>query len=157
MSIKEGFSKKATFDMSDSIYQKIHKLMVMIDKLVMEDEGRIDYLNPKYTSLIEVEVRLDITMIREDFKRGLDQKCTEDDQGMDKTIEVGQDMILIIEAATGIIQEVVRGMGDQIIKIEGETLEAKIMIEIGVGHTKYGTEPKETVEVLVKTDQGQVQ
>ena len=40
---------------------------------------------------------------------------------MDKTIEVGQDMILIIEAATGIIQEVVRGMGDQIIVIEGET------------------------------------
>ena len=34
-------------------------------------------------------------MIREDFKIGLDQTCTEDDQGMDKTIEVGQDMILI--------------------------------------------------------------
>ena len=55
-------------------------------------------------------------MIREDFKIGLDQTtCTEDDQGMDKTIEVGQDMILTIEVATGIIQEVVRGMGDRII------------------------------------------
>ena len=37
-------------------------------------------------------------MIREQFKTGLNQTVhTEDDQGMDKTIEVGQDMILIIE------------------------------------------------------------
>ena len=61
-------------------------------------------------------------MIREDFKTGLDQTtCTENDQGMDKTIEVGQDMILIIEVATNIIQEVIKGMGDQvIITIEGK-------------------------------------
>ena len=40
-------------------------------------------------------------MIREDFKTGLDQTtCTDDNQGMDKTIDVGQDMILIIEVAT---------------------------------------------------------
>ena len=37
-------------------------------------------------------------MIREDIKIGFDQIMhTEDDLGMDKTIEVGQDMILIIE------------------------------------------------------------
>ena len=52
-------------------------------------------------------------MIREDFKIGLDQTThTEDGQGMDKTIEVGQYMILTIEVTTGIIEEVVRGMGD---------------------------------------------
>ena len=51
---------------------------------------RTDHLNLKYTSLIEVEVRLDVTMIGEDFKIGLDQTLhTEDAQGMDKTIEVG--------------------------------------------------------------------
>ena len=66
-------------------------------------------------------------------------------------------MILIIEAAMGIIQEVVRGMGDQIIKIVGENLEVKIMIEIGVGHMKDRTEAKGTVESLVTEDQGQVQ
>ena len=61
-------------------------------------------------------------MIREDFKTGLDQTThTENDQGMDKTIEVGQDMILIIEVAMDIIQEVIKGMGDQIIiTIKGE-------------------------------------
>ena len=31
---------------------------------------------------------------------------------MDNTIEVGQDMILIIEVDMGIIQEVIKGMGD---------------------------------------------
>ena len=76
---------------------------------------------------------------------------------MDKTIEVGQDMILLIEAATGIIQEVVRGVGDQIIIIEGETLAVKIMIEIGVGHMKDRTETEGTIEALVTADQGQVQ
>ena len=67
-------------------------------------------------------------MIREDFKIGLDQTTyTEDDHGMDKTVEVGQDMILIIEIATGIIQEVIRGMGDQITTIrEGKTLKSKL-------------------------------
>ena len=36
-------------------------------------------------------------MIRKDFRTGLDQTMhTEDHQGMDKTIKVGQDMILII-------------------------------------------------------------
>ena len=38
MSIKEGFSKKVTFNMTDGIEQKIDKLMVMMGKLVMEDE-----------------------------------------------------------------------------------------------------------------------
>ena len=40
MSIKEGFGKKVTFDMMGSIEQKIDKLMVMMGKLVMEDEGQ---------------------------------------------------------------------------------------------------------------------
>ena len=52
-------------------------------------------------------------MIKEDFKIGSDQIMhTEDDQGMDKIIEVGQDMILIIELVMGIMQEVIKGMGD---------------------------------------------
>ena len=40
ISIKEGFGKKVTFDTMDSIQQKIDKLMVMMGKLVMEDEGQ---------------------------------------------------------------------------------------------------------------------
>ena len=38
MSIKEGFSKKVTFNMMEGIEQKIDKLTVMMGKLVMEDK-----------------------------------------------------------------------------------------------------------------------
>ena len=55
-------------------------------------------------SLIEAEVRLDVTIVKEDFRTDLDQTThTEDNQGMDKTIEVGQDMIPIIEEVMDII------------------------------------------------------
>ena len=108
---------------------------------------------------VEVEVRLEVTMIREDFQdRFRPNNNTEDDHGMDKTVEVGQDMILIIEIATGIIQEVIRGMGDQITTIrEGKTLKVKITIDIEVGHTKDRTETEGTVEALATVDQSQVQ
>ena len=83
----------------------------------MENEGQNRQFKPQWTSP-EAEVILDAVMIREDFKTGLDQTMhTEDDQDMDKTIEVGQGMILIIEIAMGIIQEVIMGMGDQTIAI----------------------------------------
>ena len=119
-------------------------------------KDRIGNLSHEYISLIEA----DLTTIREDFRTGLGQTVhTEDDQGIDKTIEVGQDMILIIEVVTDIIQEVIKGMGDRIIirTIEGEMLEIKIMIEIGVGHTKDRIEMEGMVEALVTVDQGQVQ
>ena len=46
-------------------------------------KDRIDNLSHEYISLIEVEVRLDVTMIRENFRTGLDQTMhTEDGQGM---------------------------------------------------------------------------
>ena len=65
---------------------------------------KVDHLSHKYISLIEAEIRLDITTTREDSKTGLDQTMhREDDKGMDKTTEVGQDMILIIEEAMGTI------------------------------------------------------
>ena len=46
MSIK-GFSKKVTFDMMDSIEEKIDKLMVMMGKLVMEDKGQNKPFKPQ--------------------------------------------------------------------------------------------------------------
>ena len=47
MSIKEGFGKKVTFDTTDSIEQKIDKLMVMMGKLVMKDEGQNGSFKPE--------------------------------------------------------------------------------------------------------------
>ena len=46
MNIKEGFSKKVTFNTTDIIEQKIDKLMVMMGKLVTEDEGQNRQLKP---------------------------------------------------------------------------------------------------------------
>ena len=77
---------------------------------------------------------------------------------MDKLIEVGQDMFLTIEVVTDIICKVIKGMGDRIIiTTERETLEIKITIEIGVGHTRDRIEVAGMVEALVTVDQGQVQ
>ena len=60
-------------------------------------KDKTDSLNCEDISPIEVEDRLDALTKIEDFKTGLGQTIhTEEDQGMDKIIEVGQDMILII-------------------------------------------------------------
>ena len=73
---------------------------------------------------------------------------------MDKTIMVGQDMILIIEAIMEIIWEVTRGMGDKIIleSDSGVTLEIKAMKKTGVGHMidKLGRITEGTIEASVQ-------
>ena len=67
-------------------------------------KDRIGSLNHKYTSPIEVVDRPDTIMNREEFRTGLGQIThTEEDQGMDKITEVGQDMILIIGLVVDII------------------------------------------------------
>ena len=64
-------------------------------------KDKIDRLNHKFISPIEVEDRQDVITNREDSRTGLGQTTyTEEDQGMDKIIEVGQDMVLIIGAVT---------------------------------------------------------
>ena len=81
----------------------------------------------------------------------------EDVQDIIKIIEVGQDMILVIEVVTGIIQEVIKGMeGIIVVMTEEVVIEIKIMIEIGVGHMKDRIEMEGTVEAQVIVDQLQV-
>ena len=77
----------------------------------------------------------------------------EDVQDIIKIIDVGHDMILIIEVVTGIIQEVIKGMEGIIIVITEEVaIGIKIMIEIRVGHMKDRIEMEETVEAQVIVD-----
>ena len=71
LNIREGYKKKVTFDMMDGIEQKIDKLTVMLGKLVTEDKGQNKQLNQGFTSLIEVEDRLDVTMTKDDFRTAL--------------------------------------------------------------------------------------
>ena len=61
-------------------------------------KDRIDSSNHESIKPIEVEDRQDTTTNREDFRTCLGQTTTgtlhiEEDQGMDKIIKVGQDMI----------------------------------------------------------------
>ena len=67
-------------------------------------KDRIDSLTHKFISPIEEEDRQDIITNREDFRLGLGHTThTEEDEGMDKIIGVGQNMILIIGVVTDII------------------------------------------------------
>ena len=47
MILKEGYSKRVTFDTTDGIEQKIGKLAVMMGKLVTEDEGQNRQFKPQ--------------------------------------------------------------------------------------------------------------
>ena len=77
---------------------------------------------------------------------------------MDKIIEAGQYIILIIEVVMGITQEVIKGMGDLIITmVQREIIEVKIMIGIGLGHMRDRTEIEGTAEVQAIVDQDIVQ
>ena len=120
---------------------------------------KTDNLNHVSISPTEVEDRHN-TITNKDFRTGLGQTThIGGDQGMDKTIEVGQDMFLIIEVITQTISEVTRGMRDKNITItEGEILGTTI-IKIGVAHTIGKTEAitDGTIEVLVIVGLGQVQ
>ena len=102
-------------------------------------KDRINHPNHELINPTEVEVRLDAIMTKEDIKAGLGQTMHRKNvQDIVKIIEAGEDMILIIEVVTDIVQEVTKGMGDiiMIITIEGVVIEIKITIGTGVGHTK---------------------
>ena len=110
-----------------------------------------------FISPIEVEDRQDVIMNGEDSRTGLVQTThTEEDQGMDKIIEVGQDMILIIGVVMEIIWEVIGDMGDRIIIIEEETLGIRTMTEVGIDHMRDKIETEEMIETLVTVDWDQV-
>ena len=46
MNIKEGYSKKVTFNTMDGLEEKIDKLTVMMGKLVTEDKGQNRQFKP---------------------------------------------------------------------------------------------------------------
>ena len=46
MNIGDGFSKRVTIDMTDGMEEKIDKLMVMVGKLVTEDEEQNKLFKP---------------------------------------------------------------------------------------------------------------
>ena len=88
--IKEGYCKKVTFDTTDGIEQKIDKLMVMMGKLVAEDEGNNRKFKPRVYQSNRGREQMRCNYKHRRFQdRFRSNKCTEEDQGMDKIKEVG--------------------------------------------------------------------
>ena len=69
--MRDSQGKKVSFNMQDDLEQKIDKLMVMMDKLVTEDNGHAqNHLGLRYISLVEVEIK-----IAETFMADLEITC----------------------------------------------------------------------------------
>ena len=98
---------------------------------------RVSHLSCEYINPIGVEVRIEVIIIREGTKSGL---------GPIMHTEAIQDITLIIEVVMEIICKVIKGMEEAII-IGEATIEIKIMIGIGVGHTKGRLETEVIVAV----------
>ena len=126
MSVRKSLNKRVTFHMTDDIEQKTDKLMVMMGKLVTEDEGQ----NKTFKRGVYQSSR-DRGQNRGNYQgRFRYNNAYRGFQGITKILEVGQDMVPIIEVVMVIIYEVIRGMGDTIVIIEGVVTEIKIMIGI---------------------------
>ena len=143
MSIREGFNKKVTFDMTDGIEQKTDILMVMMGKLVMEDKGQNRAFKPQdyQSNRSRGQTRCKYNQRRsQDRFRSNNAYRGRPRYGQDY-MEARQDIILIMEVVMGITQEVIKGMRGLIITIiEGKVIEVKITIGIGVGHMREGRE-----------------
>ena len=97
MNIHEEHNKRVTFNTTDCLEQKIDTLMVMMGKLVIKDEAQNRQFKPQVYQTNRGGGQTDTTN-REDFRTSLGQTTTgtihmEEDQGMDKIIKVGQNMI----------------------------------------------------------------
>ena len=96
MNIKEGYSKRVTFNIMHCIEQKIDKLTVLMGKLVTEDEGQNRQFKSQVYQSNRGRGQTTCNYEQRRFQDSLGQTIhTEETQGMDKIIEVGQDMILI--------------------------------------------------------------
>ena len=144
MSIRDGYSKRVTFEATDDIEQKIDKLMTMMGNLVTEDEGQSKPFKPwvyqsnRVRNKIEVDIKVGVGLIMH----------IGDAQYLIWTLEVRWDIILIAEVIMVIMCEVIRGMWGTIV-IEGMIIRIDFMIEIRVGHMKDRIEAGEIIEVWV--------
>ena len=98
MNIQEEHNKRFTFNMKDSFEHKIDKLMVLRGKVVMKDNGQNRKFKLQVYQNNTDRGKQDIIINSEVFKTGLGQTVAgtihlEEDQGMDKIIEVDQGII----------------------------------------------------------------
>ena len=131
MSMRDSQGKKVSFNTQDDVEQEIDKLMLMMDKLVTEDE-RTD--SKPFRPQIYQPGR-GRNQNRGNFQvAGSEIMHTEDAHHIIKILEIDIGVILIIEEITGTMLEVVRDIGTIIMITGGTTIEVKIKIGIEVDH-----------------------
>ena len=101
MNVQEEHNKRVTFNMTDSLVQKLDELMVMMGKLVTKDKEQ----NRQFKLLVSQPNRgREQRGFQDRFRSDNTRNNTyREDEGMDKIIKVGQDIILIIEVIMEII------------------------------------------------------
>ena len=156
MNIKEGYSKKVTFDIMDSIEQKIDKLTVMMGKLVTEEGQNRQFKPWVYQSNRgrgQTRCNYEQRRFQDRFRSNNAYRVrSRYGQNYRHRLRYNSTYRVVMD----IIREVIWDKGDRIIITEGKTLEIKIMIGIGVGHMRDTTETEGIKEALVIVDQGQV-
>ena len=125
MNLRDSHCKKVSFNMKDDLEQKIDKLMVMMDKLVTEDDGHSKPFKPKI-----YQSGRGRNQNRGSFHGRFRGNTYADVCHTIKILEVDIGITLILEEILVIIIEVARDMGIITMIIEGTALEVKLMIGI---------------------------
>ena len=170
MNIKDGYiSKKVTFNMQDSLDDKIDRLTSMISKLKIQDNNQNKQFKPKiYHSKWKGQPRNlhnQIIMVREIIKVNIgeileiEEHQVEIEVSLDKILEDDCIMVITIEMIIEeIISEICKIIEVKILEVDTEgIMEMLILEEVGVG---LGTDNIQLIlegmiEVVVALDQVQ--
>ena len=127
MSMRDSQGKKVSFNMQGDLEQKIDKLMVMMGKLVTEDDRCSKPFRPQIYQPSRGRNH-NRGNFHGRFRNNVYRGCTSYNQNFRGIYRV----TLIIEEVMGIMLEVVRDTGTIIMITAGIIIEVKIMTEIGV-------------------------
>ena len=170
MSIKDEYiSKKVTFDMQDSLDDKIDRLTLMMSKLTTEDDNQNKQFKPRiYQNKWRGQPRnftIEIVMFREIIKIDIGQIAeieghqTEVEVSIDRIIEEDCIMLITLELIIEeIISEICRIIEVKVLKVDMEgNIKMIILEELGVGLETGNIQAilEGMIEVVVGLDQVQ--
>ena len=129
MNLRDSQGKKVSFNMHDDLEQKIDKLMVMMDKLVTEDNGCSKPFKHQIYQPGRVEIKTEGT-----FMADFESTHIGGMHHIIKTLEVDTEITLTVEGILAIISEVVRDIRIVTMITAGTITEVKITIGIEADH-----------------------
>ena len=130
MSLRDGLSKRVTFNAADDLEQKIDRLTVMMSKLVTEDKGQCKPFKPQV-----YQPNRGKNQNRGNYKgRFKNNNAYRDCPTYNQNFRAEQEVALIIEKTMGRIHKVIRDIEIIITITEERVIEVMIMTGIEVGH-----------------------